>query len=171
MPAVMVFATYSVLVNGMAANLWPHFDLDNVNQPVAEVLIPLVREGYEPYSLVRAALDLPGAWAVVCLSLLGLWYAVFRLCETGVRMAVGLIVGAIAGFPLVSSTAFVPAHPDARRNLEYVMRVWEPPRDPDAPSPRSMDIGRRSIASTEADSEEDRDRRRRRRSSDAPLAP
>jgi hypothetical protein len=171
MPIVMLLATYSVLVNAMAANLWPHFDLDNVNQPVAEVLIPLVREGFEPYSLPRAMLDLPGSWAAVCLSLLGLWYAVFRLCETGVRMAIGLIVGAVIGFPLVTATAFVPAHPDGKRNLEYVIRVWEPPRDPGAASPRSMDIGRRSIASTEAGRDEDGDRRRRRRPSNEPLAP
>jgi hypothetical protein len=43
--ATTALVTWSAIINGLAASLWPHFDLTNIHQPVSEVLLPLWRAG------------------------------------------------------------------------------------------------------------------------------
>ena len=52
-PIALVAAVfvYGWIVDGLAAALWPHFDPQAVRQPVAEVLLPLLRGGFAPYGV------------------------------------------------------------------------------------------------------------------------
>lgn len=52
-PVTLVAAlfVYGWIVDGLAASLWPHFDPQAIRQPVAEVLLPLLRGGYAPYGV------------------------------------------------------------------------------------------------------------------------
>ena len=122
----VALSTYAVIVNGMAANLWPHFDLSNINQPVAEVLLPLWRRGVEPYGLFRTA-GIGSAHLVVYGGVLVLWLSLFHLTESSTRNIVAAVAGAALGIALVFSTQFVDTHPRGRANLGYIVgRAWEP---------------------------------------------
>lgn len=129
-------ATYVVLINGLAANLWPHFDLTNIHQPVAEVLLPLWERDREPYDLLRMAIGRSGLRLVVIGSVVGTWVILVRAAEGGLRMAASMIGGAMLGLLLVVATRFVAPHPQGARNLAYIERVWEPPAQGVAPSHR-----------------------------------
>ncbi|WP_096326052.1 hypothetical protein [Nannocystis exedens] len=127
-------ASWSLVVNGLAANLWPHFDLTNVHQPVPEVLLPLWRAGFAPYTLT-GALGLPGpgiGW-VVCAGLVGL-IALATPRSLGLRGRIAVLVGALVGLGLVAATQALPRHPRSAANLRYIEKVWEPPRS-GAPAP------------------------------------
>ncbi|MDC0715536.1 hypothetical protein [Nannocystis bainbridge] len=121
-------ASWSLVVNGLAANLWPHFDLTNVNQPVPEVLLPLWRAGAAPYT-ATGWLGLPGlgiGW-VVGAGLVGL-LVLATPRALGRRGRIAALVGTIAGLGLVAATQALPRHPRSAANLRYVQKVWEPPR-------------------------------------------
>lgn len=110
---------WSSLLNGLAANLWPHFDLTNVHQPVSEVLLPLWRSR-EPY------VAFPGAAHVAVIgSTLALLWLIARLATRAQRVAVGL--GAVIGVAMVAATSRIPPHPRGPANLAYIEKVWEPP--------------------------------------------
>lgn len=121
---------YALVVNGLAANLWPHLDLTNVHHPVPEVLFPLWSEGVEPYGIVWAGFHLDTAHAVIAISVVGGLLAVIRVVEPSLKtyagVAAGLLLGAVA---LTSVTRWEP-HPKARRNLAYILRTWEPNVEP-----------------------------------------
>ena len=108
--------TWSVVVNGLAASLWPHFDLDNIHQPVSEVLLPLWWAGRAPYVLGGVSVT-----AVLAATVLGL------LGSLGLRGRVGAtLVGLGLGLGLVAATRLIAPHPRAAANLAYIERVWEP---------------------------------------------
>lgn len=120
--------SWSLVVNGLAANLWPHFDLANVNQPVPEVLLPLWRAGFEPYTLA-GLLGLQGlgiGWLALAAVIAGAVLATPR--SLGRRGRAAVLVGTLAGLGLVAATQGLPKHPRSTANLRYVERVWEPPR-------------------------------------------
>ncbi|MCR9160284.1 MAG: hypothetical protein ACE37F_27220 [Nannocystaceae bacterium] len=121
---------YALVVNALAANLWPHLDLTNVNHPVPEVLFALWSEGVEPYGVLWSAFHLDTARAVIAISVVGGLLAVVRVVEPSVKtyaaVAAGLLLGALA---LASVTRWEP-HPKARRNLAYILRAWEPHVEP-----------------------------------------
>lgn len=111
---------------GLAANLWPHFDLDHVRAPVAEVLLPLWQGSQRPYGplgivprLDVTAVAVIGAWA--CSVVVGL-----RAIELRRAHVLALVAGAIAGVALIGAHRWLPQHRDGARNLAYIRRVWEP---------------------------------------------
>jgi len=126
MGLLTALATYAVVVNGLAANLWPHFDLANVHQPVAEVLLPLWKQDREPYDLVRLVTDGSGLRLVVIGGVVGMWVMLAGSAELGWRMLVGIAAGAGLGLLLVQTTRYVEPHPMGKRNLAYIERIWEP---------------------------------------------
>lgn len=126
MSLAVALGTYAVVVNALAANLWPHLDLTNVHQPVAEVLLPLWEHDVEPYGLLRAATGRSELALVVVGSVLGLWVVLGRVAEVGIRMALAIASGAVLGLLLVQVTRLVEPHPRGARNLEYIERIWEP---------------------------------------------
>jgi hypothetical protein len=126
MAVVLALGTCAVVVNALAANLWPHFDLTNVNQPVAEVLLPLWEHDARPYGVVRAITGRSELGLVVAGSVLGLWVALAATIERGSRMAVACTAGAALGLLLVQVTRLVEPHPKGARNLAYIERIWEP---------------------------------------------
>lgn len=127
---VYALLSYALVVNGLAANLWPHLDLTNVHHPVPEVLFPLWDEGVEPYGIVWAAFHLDTARSVIAISVVGGLLAVLRVVEPSLKtyasVAAGLLLG---GVVLTSVTRWEP-HPNARRNLAYILRTWEPNVEP-----------------------------------------
>ncbi|MDC0667201.1 glycosyltransferase family 39 protein [Nannocystis radixulma] len=126
--AAAALASWSLAINGLAANLWPHFDLTNVNQPVPEVLLPLWRAGFAPYTLT-GLLGAPGigiGWIVAAAIAGALVLATPR--ALGVRGRAAVIVGTLAGLGLVAATRALPQHPRSAANLRYIQKVWEPPR-------------------------------------------
>jgi hypothetical protein len=149
MLVLAAFSTYAAVVNALAANLWPHLDLTNVNQPVAEVLLPLWEHGREPYGLLgstgRSALGL-----VVVGSVVGLWAVLWSAAETGIRMALAIASGAAVGLLLVQATRSLEPHPQGVRNLAYIERIWEPTEQGDARSialPKALEPPRARRAS------------------------
>ncbi|MCA9655174.1 MAG: hypothetical protein KC501_34990 [Myxococcales bacterium] len=126
MAVLAALGTYAVVVNGLAANLWPHLDLTNIHQPVAEVLLPLWDHDREPYDLVRMAIGRSGLRLVVGGSVVGLWAMLAACAEGGYRMAAGIIGGALTGLLLVQATREMEPHPLGERNLAYIERIWEP---------------------------------------------
>lgn len=110
--------TWSAVINGLAGDLWPHFDLRNIHQPVSEVLLPLWRAGRAPYT--PGGVGVGGAVAVGLLALL--W-----LLRPRGRQVVAVAIGAAAGLGLVAATRLITPHPRAAANLAYIEKVWEPP--------------------------------------------
>ncbi len=113
-------AVYGLVTSGLAANLWPHIDPTNVRQPVAELLLPLWRAGYEPHGVPDGpTLAVVAALALglgTCARALG-WHG-----RTWTRAALALALGLGA----VASLSWLTPHPRAAANLAYVERVWEP---------------------------------------------
>lgn len=126
MVVVVVLSTYAVAINALAANLWPHLDLANVHQPVAEVLLPLWDGDREPYGLLGAVPERSVLALVVVGSVLGLWVLLLVMAEARIRMALAIVSGGVAGLLLVQATRMIEPHPRGARNLEYIERIWEP---------------------------------------------
>lgn len=111
---------WSATIDGLAANLWPHFDPTNVDQPVSEVLLPLWRAGRSPYMAAPI-----GVTVVVAGSVIGLLVLLGRMATRGQQIAA--VVGAAIGVAMVAATTCIPGHPRGAANLAYIERVWEPP--------------------------------------------
>ena len=126
MVVVAALGTYAVVVNSLAANLWPHFDLTNIHQPVAEVLLPLWDNDREPYGFVQLLSGRSGLRLVIVGSVIGTWTVFGAMVDGGYRMAAGLIGGALLGLLLVTGTSLIEPHPKGKRNLAYIERIWEP---------------------------------------------
>ncbi len=125
---LVALATWSLVVNGLAANLWPHIDPTNVDFPVAEVLVPLARAGAEPYDLlsVSTAGDLPLALIVAVASAVSVIGGLVWVVR-GVRSGIGAVVlGVGIGLVGFAVSLRLPAHPRAAANLAYIQRIWEP---------------------------------------------
>ena len=116
--ATAALVTWSAIINGLAASLWPHFDLANIHQPVSEVLLPLWRAGRAPYT-IAGGVTLPIAAGVLGL----LWLLGAR---GRVRVA-ATVIGVAAGIGMVAATRLITPHPKSAANLAYIERVWEPP--------------------------------------------
>jgi hypothetical protein len=129
MACVVLLGTYSLVVNGLAANLWPHIDLTNVHHPVAEVLLPLWEKDARPYGIARDAFSLDALWIVLVATVLW-WLALLaRSWAPGWRGGIAIVLGAALGVLAVGETRRFTPHPKAERNLAYILRQWEPPRD------------------------------------------
>ncbi|HEY0136026.1 MAG TPA: hypothetical protein VGB85_18195, partial [Nannocystis sp.] len=104
--AFVALLTWSTVLNGLAASLWPHFDLGNIHQPVSEVLLPLWKAGRAPY--VAGGIGVTAVIAASVLGLLGLLGSRGRIAAT--------VVGVGLGVGLVAATKLIPPHPRARAN-------------------------------------------------------
>jgi hypothetical protein len=110
--------TWSAIINGLAASLWPHFDLGNIHQPVSEVLLPLWWAGRAPYTIIG------GVTLPIVIGLAGL---LWLLAPRGRVRVAATIVGVVAGLGMVAATRLITPHPKSAANLAYIERVWEPP--------------------------------------------
>lgn len=149
-------ATYGVLVNGLAANLWPHFDLSGVDAPVTEVLLPLFHGDSRPYvgwGTMPGRVDL--VTVVVGASAVGFALVWVRLVELRLRTMFALAIGLALAVVGVASHSLLPGNPKATRNLAYIDKTWEPkqsagrsvvlhPVDGDAPSDARIRVRRSS---------------------------
>ncbi len=131
--AVLVgLGIYGVIVNALAANLWPHFDLAAVDAPVAEVLWPLWNGPWRPY-VGWGAPWTPGADLVVVVvlaSTIGFALVWLRAIEPGLRSTFAMGGGLVLGVLLVTLHGWLPRNPKAVRNLAYIEKVWEPRAEP-----------------------------------------
>ncbi len=120
-------AAWSVAVNAMAANLWPHIDLTNVHSPVAEVLLPLLKGGQQPYSPFTYFGMNGGGVVLVLLScgavVVGLYRAIGPERTVLVGTSIGVVVGLVA---VVVLPGWIEPHEKGERNLEYIKRTYEP---------------------------------------------
>lgn len=125
---VVALSLYGLVVNVLAADLWPHLDPTNVHRPVAEVLLPLWRAEVTPYAPMGTR-ALPGLHALVIGSVVFGVAAVLRSMEVTVATMAGALGGIVLGFGLVGLATLGPAHPKGERNLAYILGVWEPSGD------------------------------------------
>ncbi len=123
---VVLFGVYGLVVNTLAADLWPHFDVDNIHHPVSEVLLPLWDKGLEPHSLPRAWLKVDIVHALVVVTIAGGVLALARPIETTPATFAALVVGVAGALLLVALTRYWPPHEKGERNLAYIVRSWEP---------------------------------------------
>jgi len=130
----VALATFAVVQNGLAANLWPHIDPTGVDAPLPELLLPLWRGELRPYAVfgIRPGLDL--VEIVMASSVIAIAIAIARAVDTSVRNLVAGVLGLVGGLVLVQACELLPRNPKAERNLAYVQRVWEPKGDTEAPS-------------------------------------
>lgn len=121
---------YSVIVNVMIGTLWPHIDPTNLNNPVGELLWPLIKRGHHPY----APFDLWGwdhAW-VLSFGIPAAGYLLLLIygTELTVPMAYGAAAAVLVAVVVIASLGkLVPEHPKGVANMEYVSRVYEPRAD------------------------------------------
>jgi len=122
----VALCTYGVVINSLAANLWPHLDLTNVNQPVAEVLLQLWVRELEPYSALRS-MGIGSAHHVVYGSVMVLWLSLWHVADASMRNIAACLLGAVLGIAMVFATHLVPKHDRGKANLGYIVsRAWEP---------------------------------------------
>lgn len=123
----LYLACYSAFANLLAGNLWPHIDVTNLNSPIGELLLPLLRSGYHPYG----PLDLLGTGLGYVLSF-GIPFAgLFLVLKFTTDFSVVTVWTAFIALLMAASTIwalpkYFEAHPNAKRNLEYVRSVYEP---------------------------------------------
>lgn len=130
----VALSTYAVIVNALAANLWPHLDLTNVNQPVAEVLIPIWERDLHPYGVLLSVLSIDATHTIVHGTVVVTWLSFVHLAEKSTRNLVAIALGSVVGVLGVYSTYLVEPHPRGKANLGYITdRVWEP--DPQSHEP------------------------------------
>ena len=139
--AFVAFGMYAIIINTLAANLWPHFDVENIHHPVSEVLVPLWNEGLEPHSLARAWFRVDAVHAVIVLTIAGGGLALARPVEVMPRTIAAFVFGAGVAVLLVVMTKHWPVHPKGERNLAYIVRTWEPEPGQMQP-PRSVRLRR-----------------------------
>ncbi len=123
---LVALATYGIVVNGLAANLWPHFDLANVDAPVHEVLLPLFDGRLRPYAALGIVTRIDVVWIVMVASVLGFALVYLRVIEPRVRTVFSVGVGVALALLAVASLDLLPRNPKAARNLAYIEKVWEP---------------------------------------------
>ncbi len=147
-PLIVAVAVYSLTVNALAATLWPHMDLTNVHQPVAEVLLPLWGSEHEPYGALRM-LGVGGAATVAVVLAVGGALALFaRVWHWDARSGAAAGAGLAVGVGLVWGTTWVEPHPRGDANLRYIQRVWEPPTTGAVPVSVGLPVGPRFRALT-----------------------
>lgn len=110
--------------------LFPHWP-DPFENPLRELVLPLVRDGYAPYSLGRV-LGLPGAWSLAPALAVALGAALWPVMRGQPPRWLPLVLGVAAlGAALhLGRTYRLPGGDPARvaRAYEFVTRIWEPAR-------------------------------------------
>ncbi len=122
---VLGLALWSVVVNGLAANLFPH--LVPTGNPLADQLWPLVRDGLQPYSVLdgfRGRVPLAGLVPVAITLAMGV-VAVRPMVPVALRVRV--LAGALVVFGAIGLAAWsVPEADDAAASLQAIESIWEP---------------------------------------------
>jgi hypothetical protein len=132
---VVALGTYSIVVNTLAANFWPHFDPTNIHHPVSEVLLPLWAGDLAPYGITEAVWGATTTKAVVLAIVAIACFVLARCVEAKPSNLVALTIGVSMGLGLVAATRAWPEHPAGVRNLAYIERIWEPRPGSDTASP------------------------------------
>jgi hypothetical protein len=129
----LLLLTFAAIQNVLAAGLWPHFDVAHIAWPVGEVLLPLLKNGYRPLGLAH---DWPTwLWVLAIVVLpLGVLFALMGWAERK-RLGIAKAVAAMLCGALLHCALFllVPPHADAKRNLRYVVGVFEEQDQPSKP--------------------------------------
>jgi hypothetical protein len=130
----VALGVYCVIVNGLAANLWPHLDLGGTDAPVAEVLVPLWQGELRPYVawglMPGAVLGVDLVAVVVITSVIGFALVWSIAIVPGLRTWSAVGGGVVGALLLVAAHTKLPRNPKADRNLAYIERVWEPREQP-----------------------------------------
>lgn len=117
------------LPNVLAATMWPHFDLTHVGNPVGEVLLPLLREGVEPYGPLTMAGVTRGTTWVALLGAAGMLFMVAGSVGGSRREDRGIIgvLTLVVGFCISAWIWTTPEHGDQpAANLSYIRAHYEP---------------------------------------------
>lgn len=118
---------YSLVVNALAAALWPHFDLQHMHSPVAELLFPLWEQELSVHGVGYGLFSLPGVYAAVIVPVVVVYLAYGMLQSPGFRTWGAWVLAGFVGYAAIRTLPFwVPEHKDQARNLAYVLKVWEP---------------------------------------------
>jgi hypothetical protein len=122
---------YSVAVNALAANLFPH--LVPVGNPLADLLVPLLAGGHEPYSFLDFGTGaVPGTLVVplVLAFALPAWALAKLAADPRARThaLTGALTGALAGALLFATALTLPRSESAEQDLATIVRIWEPKR-------------------------------------------
>jgi hypothetical protein len=118
---------FSATANALAANLFPH--LLPLGNPLADLLVPLLVGGREPYSL----LDL-GSGALVGAIVIPLVLAVALPTWALAKLPAGpntrtlALAGALGAALLFAAALALPASESAEQDLAAIERIWEPER-------------------------------------------
>jgi hypothetical protein len=121
----------AVLVNTLAGTLFPH--LIPGGNPVADLLLPLFADGYEPHGPLASL----GLWGVTVPALLGAALAVFLWSAQVQRRRRELAFGGVLAIALLVALVAMPPGDDGG-HFAAVTRIWEPL--PDQPLPPSLPL-------------------------------
>jgi len=122
----------AVLFSGTSGALYPHLPVAFVN-PVFEVLLPMVRDGFWPGNL-GLSLGLRGGWGYVPALVLGLAPLIAWLCVTSSRTALGrasilasaVLAAALVCQPLARQARRAAMPPWGLNDLQGVFVSWHP---------------------------------------------
>jgi len=118
---------FSAATNALAANLFPH--LLPVGNPLADLLVPLVVGGREPYSILDFGSGaLAGTLAVPLILALALPAWVLARLDASPRARTLALAGALGAVLLFAAAMALPASESAEQDLAAVERIWEPKR-------------------------------------------
>jgi hypothetical protein len=122
---VVALAGWSAAINLLAAHLFPH--LVPEGNPLADLLLPLLLEGFAPHDVLASIVGGPRAALVLGLVLgmgaVGLSLA--AVVPVGSRARV-LGLGAVAAVLVFGAALRLPAGRDAESTLVSVQSIWEP---------------------------------------------
>lgn len=116
-PIVIALFGWSLLVNYLAAGLFPH--LVPEGNPLRDLLLPLWAEGLRPHSL----------WGPWGLGLAGLGTLVLFVAVTRPQTTVEnriWVIGVLGAFVLFAGALFIPGSPGAEDVFASVRGIWEP---------------------------------------------
>ena len=122
----VALVTYGIVVDGLAANLWPHIDVDNVDAPVPELLLPLLEGGLRPWLAFGRVSTHDPLLGLLALSVVTFALVFARVMEPGIRTWSAALAGIVLALAMVGAHGWLPRHPRGARNLAYVESVWEP---------------------------------------------
>jgi hypothetical protein len=118
---------FSAITNALAANLFPH--LLPLGNPLADLLVPLVAGGREPYSILDLGTGaVPGTLVVPLVLAVGLpAWALAKLDESPRARTIAL-AGALGAALAFMAALALPASDSADQDLAAIERIWEPKR-------------------------------------------
>jgi len=115
----------SAITNALAANLFPH--LLPVGNPLADLLVPLVIAGHEPWSVLDLGTGtVPGTLLVPLVLSVALPAWALTKLDAGPRARTIMLSGVLGAAVLFAIAMQLPGSPTAEDDLDAVERIWEP---------------------------------------------